>query len=65
MEQVMTSPAESEALIETPTTGQRPRLVWWDLDIVQSPNGDHPEVTSTVSIQESDENDSWEPEGKA
>ena len=64
MAQVLTAPTESEALfVETLTTGQPPKLAWWDINLLQSPNGDHPEISSTVSGQGVDEDNSWESEG--
>ena len=63
MAQVMAAPTESEALVEKLATTQPFKQIWWDMNLVQSPNGDHPAVSSTISRQEADEDDSWESEG--
>ena len=63
MAQIMTAPTESEALVETLATTQPFKQIWRDMNLVRSPNGDHPDVSSTISRQEADEDDSWESEG--
>ena len=67
MEQVMTAPTEDETLIDTFITTQPRKRIRWDMNLIQSPNGDHPDAEkreeSTASIRETDEDDFWESEG--
>jgi len=63
MEQVITAPAEREILVDTLTIQKPRKHTWWDTPFIKSPNGDHPEVFSTVTVQEHDEDGSGESEG--